>query len=92
MSTHTPGPWTLETKSSYKYGAFVKAERKIIAGVGGMNFTPDTNLANARLISAAPDLLIALETLTEMVADGDWTTVELNEARAAIAKAKGGGA
>lgn len=58
---HTPGPWTLQTRSSYKYGVFVKAEDQIIAGVGGMEFTPNTNLANARLIAAAPDLLAALE-------------------------------
>lgn len=41
------------------------------------------------LITAAPDLLAALETLVKMAEDGDWTTVELEEARAAIAKARG---
>ena len=43
----------------------------------------------ATMFAAAPNLLAALETLTKMVEDGDWPTVELKEARAAIAQAKG---
>jgi hypothetical protein len=41
----------------------------------------------ARAVIAA-ELLSALTTLLKMVEDGDWTTVELDEARAVIAKAE----
>jgi hypothetical protein len=44
-------------------------------------------LANARLISLAPQMLLALERLTHPMADDD----DLDYARAIIAKAKGGG-
>lgn len=51
--------------------------------------------ANARLISAAPDLLAALEGVVSAYGDTTWGTVYAMEralpaARAAIAKAKGG--
>ena len=38
---------------------------------------------------SAPELLRTLTTLVKMVEDGDWTDIELNEARAAIARAEG---
>lgn len=41
------------------------------------------------LIAAAPDLLRCLGVLVKMVEDGDWTTIELDEARAAIKAAQG---
>ena len=69
-------------------GAVIYSDAGTVATI-----SPDliAHKANARLIAAAPDLLAALETLTKMVEDGDWTTVELNDARAAIAKAEGRG-
>jgi hypothetical protein len=52
------------------------------------------NEANARLIAAAPALLVALESMVERF-DGfvehDGSTLSIDMARAAIAKAKGGG-
>lgn len=43
--------------------------------------------ADANLISAVPELLAALECLLKFVEDGDVTTNEIDQARAAIAKA-----
>ena len=40
------------------------------------------------LLKQRDELLAALETLVKMVEDGDWTTVELNDARTAIERAK----
>lgn len=55
--------------------------------------------ANARLIAAAPDLLAALEGFVQRVEGLKsrlrrplWLDASLTEAKAAIAKAKGGGA
>ncbi len=60
MREHTDGPWTATKKSSHyqitDLGDFPLAE------VYGMSaFGPELCEANARLISAAPDLLAALE-------------------------------
>ena len=47
------------------------------------------NEADARLFAAAPAMYEALGNLLKMVEDGDYTTIELNEARAALAQAEG---
>lgn len=76
----TQGPW----KADFKKIGWVKAENgAVIAKCEKL--TSLTNMeANARLISAAPDLLEALECLLEM---GHAKAGDL--ARAAIAKARG---
>ena len=52
---------------------------------------PTERDANARLIAAAPDLLAALETLTDACCQWDnQDDPALEASRAAIAKAKGG--
>jgi len=43
----------------------------------------------AALIAAAPELLQALHNLVKMTEDGDLTSIELDEAKAVIAKAEG---
>lgn len=48
---------------------------------------PDTSKPSAETVNA--ELLKALRNLLKMVEDGDYTTVELSEARAAIAQAEG---
>lgn len=83
MKTHTPAPW----KHDEVFGLIKYGKSEICALHSG-------NLANARLISAAPDLLSALEfLLADYVAiDGEELTgsaVPVETARAAIAKAKG---
>ena len=105
---HTPGPWTYEgdhTHRQYNIRMLghligVKDEAKHICTVNNLpphvlaNRDPVTAEANARLISAAPELLAALEALAR------WETCDLDAeqaaalmdevcdmARAAIAKA-----
>ncbi|MFY3127598.1 hypothetical protein ACOTGA_23390 [Achromobacter xylosoxidans] len=104
-TTHTPGPWTLETVRTvsgfcHKVGPF-PARRE-----GGdprhaclySDYPSESNpadqelLANARLIAAAPELLEALEwALRAMEARNPlWAEGErFVAARATIAKAKG---
>ena len=85
MSKHTPGPWRVvqdpTNLSLQVYGqtlALFECWRRS---------DEQTELANARLIAAAPDLLEALEFVIRGVPD-TWEGVQ--KARAAIAKATGG--
>ncbi len=63
MSQHTPGPWTLDT-SLHIYGQLPPVP---IAGGGTMSELPHVGSANryadARLMTAAPQLLAMLELL-----------------------------
>lgn len=93
---HTPGPWTLAKGS---LGVYVMVgDREISSTVGSSR----EDLANARLIAAAPELLAALENLVDLLAGDQWSEAEIdvafnltglgarvNQARAAIAKARG---
>ena len=101
MKTHTPGPWLVrfdedcfdpsfsalkiidgrDESLNHTHGALSLAFINVSAFAPHM----DEPLANARLISAAPDLLAALERLAHPMADDD----DLDYARAIIAKAKG---
>jgi len=94
-TTHTPGPWEIhiyEFGTSYSDGSFY---------VGGPGFCiaqrapwPERaaeSIANARLISAAPDLLAALKAARKFIGDcvpahGEYVMPEIE---AAIAKAEG---
>lgn len=63
--THTPGPWhtgcdQLGRTNIYGSGWMVADARPHKIAVGDSYFTEDTNLANARLIAAAPELLDVL--------------------------------
>lgn len=84
---HTPSPW----KHDSTWGLIKHGKTEICALHSG-------NLANAHLISAAPDLLSALERLLQIsqeeldqsaTHDGLVNCEALANARAAIAKAKG---
>ena len=64
---HTPGPWTYDGLGSH-FSIFVKdwedGDRGDIAQVNDkIQYPNETALANARLIAAAPELLMALETI-----------------------------
>lgn len=89
---HTTAPWKLvKTTTKGEFGIDYKIRNNqdsLICTIG-----PNSQDANARLIAAAPDLLLALEMLV-LGADNDLTTEEIRayiqkEARAAIAKARG---
>jgi hypothetical protein len=71
---HTPGPW----KHDATWGIIKHGKNEICALHSG-------NIANAHLISAAPELLSALERIAKI----SGVTAEAAIARAAIAKAEG---
>lgn len=90
---HTPGPWAT------KEGDRSRREMSLIAKACDADFIigyaiceaqnkeqREEDLANARLIAAAPDLLSALQGVLRIA---DRKTAEFDAARAAIAKAEG---
>jgi hypothetical protein len=87
---HTPGPWVSEYRQSHTgQVAVCNGDGEGYWEVWTQNWGGGINQeANARLISAAPDLLEALE---EIVSHDAWASDApiLASAKAAIAKAKG---
>lgn len=102
MRKHTAGPWTVCEHSWSRTGIY-SAKHPIAALDIYDDATEETQgeweavmAANARLISAAPDLLRELEHLVRLlepaISDGRVSVpglATLNAARAAIAKAEG---
>jgi hypothetical protein len=106
MSKHTPGPWSMsgpmgkDHLSGREPWFWISAETtlhlQVMACADG--YVRGENEANARLISAAPDLLEALRTAIQMLVEwqmdypesvGDNEAALMKAARAAIAKATG---
>lgn len=92
MSKHTPGPWTAVSDPLHFHslttiiaGNVVRGIPQVRIDVGGKADIGELE-ENARLIAAAPDLLEALE---EIVRKDLLAGTILNDARAAIAKARG---
>lgn len=95
---HTPGPWLLNENNNWKTNPFSVTVRKpgvhstTVANIPTrMTIPPLEQQANARLISAAPDLLDALMTWPQWIGATDddiWAWVD--KARAAIDKATEG--
>ncbi len=79
--TYTPGPWTLLPDTS----------GWTLHGGGGEVTTEafDRSDGDANLISAAPELLEALEMILNETNAGTWDCLPVVNAKAAIAKAKG---
>lgn len=94
--TFTPGPWhTDASKSFYVFAHGSLAEQ---AGVRNGPFVANASTeANARLISAAPELLGALSDILRIAraatlhSGGDFNRKRIARAEAAIAKARGEG-
>ena len=88
---HTPGPWivrNIATRYHYIGPANDSGAPSFAAVFGEFHASEDQTAANARLISAAPDLLAALrECLACEFAVTDKAAIA--QARAAIAKATG---
>lgn len=86
-TNHTPGPWSVGGPYDHM---LMTARGELIASTALMS---KNHKADARLIAAAPDLLAALESITEHFrANGDPTASDLMSAgRAAIARARGEG-
>ena len=95
---HTPGPWAVRYDYVVQAPSFDGGRLVPVAQPYGVNSDGTDLFANARLISAAPELLEALESLLPMLADwhdefpdhvGDKEEPAIKAARAAISKAKG---
>ena len=90
---HTPGPWFI-TGSMTKY-VEARIPGRMIQEVAACGPTAaddgygEQQMANARLIAAAPELLDALEEVVQWLELGDHEGQMHSKARAAIAKAKG---
>ena len=95
VGRHTPGPWEVVAGDDYRIeSAAIPAKYphlfpgddlgRMVAMVG--NRQPDFGASDAALISAAPDLLAALQ---KVVAISDRKHDAWDEAKAAIAKALG---
>lgn len=88
---HTPGPLAIFPERDRQW-LWVMDElgTKRVARVVLYDGLEDEMEANARLIAAAPDLLEALEALLRVETEwGDPTGPEWDNARAAIARARG---
>ena len=97
---HTPGPWEVKIGTEDDDWAHqwptIEAKNYVVVGTEGIYQDFDTDMANARLIAAAPDLLEALQDLFEddmehvLMGDGKDDQIEaISKAKAAIAKATG---
>lgn len=93
---HTPGPWNLH-KHAF---ACVTSEKMMVANcavtTSNIEDLQPTQMANARLIAAAPDLLEAVaglirlsEAIRHSVGLGKNQLERIERAKAAIAKAEG---
>ena len=83
-STHTPGPW-----QSYNAGATIGT----IEGCNGIDVIADIRFIknesrhNAKLIAAAPDMLDALQAVSDYL--GDQDSILADQVNSAIRKARG---
>jgi hypothetical protein len=97
MSEHTPGPWRASMGDLLRvmHGSdCICGVHRIGSRAGGRR--SEESEANARLIAAAPDLLAALQAVIAAPITGDHESIQRRDAaftaaRAAIAKATGGG-
>lgn len=101
ICAHTPGPWkavnTEEHNTRESKTMVIGGDSIVVASVYNpftRKFSAREVAANAHLISSAPDLLSALEDCVESLSrlpdtDGAYRVTCLQQARAAIAKAKG---
>ncbi len=103
-TTHTPGPWDFTTHEMYgKTVFFVTQVNKAIHSPNYSDVvvvlvaetvkaeTLAIKTADANLIAAAPELLVALQGLLDSLEiGGRWSGPNITTARAAITKATGG--
>lgn len=95
MSAHTPGPWQYDEVEGFVFavsdGGLADRDICEVSEIDG-SAEDFAAVANARLICAAPDLLVVLGALADRIemcwpgANGELVLA----ARAAIAKARGG--
>lgn len=86
---HTPGPWNTTGNG------LVYSVDEVVADATFGCMDGETTIANARLIASAPDLLAALQYVTDIlsssIAPDDYEPFRkcVSQARAAISKATG---
>jgi hypothetical protein len=88
--THTPGPWSVSNGLPTVWAN--NGERQIADCDKGPLRSAGEDLANARLIASAPELLAALIEMldaSERPVNERWLLNVRSHARAAIAKAEG---
>ena len=92
-SKHTPAPWLIEPHTYGRFDAYIVTETETVAQVfrRGDNLAIDEECeANAKLISAAPDLLAALiacDEAMEYISEYDIPLTLPQQVKDAIAKA-----
>ena len=90
---HTPGPWTVDPKTLAVYAPDRHGHAAAVrVAECGRTLLPTAEIhANAALVAAAPDLLVALQDIIESsdANCGDSLANAINAARAAIARATG---
>lgn len=91
--SHTPGPWVAVNYGFKKSGFWIRKASDTI-GRGNVAVVPRSTIkpfeANARLITAAPDLLAALKLVVDTYGfDSSTDSAIWQTACAAIAKAEG---
>jgi hypothetical protein len=92
-TTHTPGPWARKRRSpkTLIISRLVFAGDDLIAAVHDLDDAGREAAANARLISAAPELLAVLQDVADYWAGGDAPAELDARMRAVIAIATGEG-
>ena len=86
MSKHTPGPW----KASALGRTVTDGAEQVVCRPSAYANNAERQVANARLIAAAPELLDALQEIVEAQKGGYLGCSHIDAASAAIAKATGG--
>jgi hypothetical protein len=91
MTAHTPGPWEAYIDGQISsVNTFAESDRAMLIDITRSGTSVKQDNANARLIAAAPDLLAALERLYAALSLDADMVLACEQARAALAKAKGG--
>lgn len=102
MSAHTPGPWIVDETSDARSAGYIREEKQTedgrrisVARASSSGRRHSEFLANARLISAAPDLLAELKALVELIKERSYVPgyedlgAHVTGSERAIAKAEG---
>ena len=84
--SHTPGPWSVSKRAALRV---IAHDDNTIASTGCTDNLRDQWEANAHLISAAPDLLAALEDVVDALECRRNVGMMYTELCEVIAKAKG---
>jgi hypothetical protein len=88
LNIHTPAPWESSLYSSGEHGIYASHGKGNDIALVRAGHDTEINKANAQLIAAAPELLIALQRIVALHPSSTILT-EIKSAQEAIAKATG---